>query len=67
MPAGAVVSGDEHSFPPIGEIGAHQPPPPPPSDGLLVTIDLTELEDEPDTVGVSVEAEMAALPADPWG
>lgn len=67
LPAGAVLSSDEHPFPPIGEIGAHQPPPPPPSDGLLVTIDLTELEDEPETVGVSVESEMAALPADPWG
>ena len=66
LPAGTIVSSDEQPFPPIGEIGAHQPPPPPRSDGPLVTIDLTELEDEEETVDVTVESEMAALPADPW-
>ena len=67
LPAGAMVSSDEHSFPPIGDIGAHQPPPPPRSDGLLVTIDLKELEDEQEIVDVTAESDMAALPADPWG
>jgi hypothetical protein len=66
LPTGSAVSSDEHPFPPIGEIVAHQPPPPPRSDELLVTIDLTELEDEQEVIDITVESEMAALPADPW-
>lgn len=66
MPNGSAVSSEEHPFPPIGEIGAHQPPPPPWSDEITVTIDLTELEDEQEVVDITVESEMAALPADPW-
>lgn len=72
VPTGSAVSSDELPFPPIGEIGAHQPPPPPRPDELVVTIDLTELEDEqleeePQVVDITVESSMATLPADPWG
>lgn len=67
VPSGRAVGIEDHPFPPMGENGPPQPPPPPRPDEPIVTIDLTELEDESRAVEVTPESQLAALPADPWG